>query len=234
MLRVDNIDVYYDDVQALWDISFEVKEGEVVALLGSNGAGKTTTLNAISGLLRPRKGNIEFLEQELTKLPAHKTASLGIAHVPEGRRLFPEMTVEENLLMGSLMPEAKARRKESMERVFNIFPILKERRLQAAGTLSGGESQMLAIARGLMACPKLIMMDEPSLGLAPFLVDEVFRVIEQINREGVTVLVVEQNVAHALKSCTRAYIMETGRIALQGTGEKLIQNKHVKDAYLGV
>lgn len=234
MLRVDNIDVYYDDVQALWDISFEVEEGEVVALLGSNGAGKTTTLNAISGLLRPRKGNIEFLEQELTKLPAHKTASLGIAHVPEGRRLFPEMTVEENLLMGSLMPEAKARRKESMERVFNIFPILKERRLQAAGTLSGGESQMLAIARGLMACPKLIMMDEPSLGLAPFLVDEVFGVIEQINREGVTVLVVEQNVAHALKSCTRAYIMETGRIALQGPGEELIQNKHVKDAYLGV
>jgi branched-chain amino acid transport system ATP-binding protein len=234
MLRVDNIDVYYDDVQALWDISFEVKEGEVVALLGSNGAGKTTTLNAISGLLRPRQGNIEFLEQELTKLPAHKTASLGIAHVPEGRRLFPEMTVEENLLMGSLMPEAKARRKESMERVFDIFPILKERRLQAAGTLSGGESQMLAIARGLMACPKLIMMDEPSLGLAPFLVDEVFRVIEQINREGVTVLVVEQNVAHALKSCTRAYIMETGRIALQGTGEKLLQDEHVKDAYLGV
>lgn len=234
MLRVDNIDVYYDDVQALWDISFEVKEGEVVALLGSNGAGKTTTLNAISGLLRPRKGNIEFLEQELTKLPAHKTASLGIAHVPEGRRLFPEMTVEENLLMGSLMPEAKARRKESMERVFDIFPVLKERRRQEAGTLSGGESQMLAIARGLMACPKLIMMDEPSLGLAPFLVDEVFRVIEQINREGVTVLVVEQNVAHALKSCTRAYIMETGRIALQGTGEELLQNKHVKDAYLGV
>jgi branched-chain amino acid transport system ATP-binding protein len=234
MLRVDNIDVYYDDVQALWDVSFEVKEGEIVALLGSNGAGKTTTLNAISGLLRPRKGNIEFLEQELTKLPAHKTASLGIAHVPEGRRLFPEMTVEDNLLMGSLMPEAKARRKESMEQVFNIFPILKERRQQAAGTLSGGESQMLAIARGLMACPKLIMMDEPSLGLAPFLVDEVFRVIEQINREGVTVLVVEQNVAHALKSCTRAYIMETGRIALQGTGEKLLQDEHVKDAYLGV
>jgi branched-chain amino acid transport system ATP-binding protein len=234
MLKVDNIDVYYGDVQALWDISFEVKEGEIVALLGSNGAGKTTTLNTISGLLRPRKGNIEFLEQELTKLPAHKTASLGIAHVPEGRRLFPEMTVEDNLLMGSLMPEAKARRKESMERVFNVFPVLKERRRQEAGTLSGGESQMLAIARGLMACPKLIMMDEPSLGLAPFLVDEVFRVIKQINREGVTVLVVEQNVAHALKSCTRAYILETGRVALQGTGEKLLQDEDVKEAYLGV
>jgi branched-chain amino acid transport system ATP-binding protein len=234
MLKVDNIDVYYGDVQALWDISFEVKEGEIVALLGSNGAGKTTTLNTISGLLRPRKGNIEFLEQELTKLPAHKTASLGIAHVPEARRLFPEMTVEDNLLMGSLMPEAKARRKESMEQVFNIFPVLKERRRQEAGTLSGGESQMLAIARGLMACPKLIMMDEPSLGLAPFLVDEVFRVIEQINRAGVTILVVEQNVAHALKSCTRAYILETGRIALQGTGEELLQAEHVKEAYLGV
>jgi branched-chain amino acid transport system ATP-binding protein len=234
MLKVDNIDVFYGDVQALWDVSFEVEEGEIVALLGSNGAGKTTSLNSISGLLRPEKGNIEFLGQELTELPAHKTASLGIAHVPEGRRLFREMNVEENLLMGSLMPEAKARRKESMERVFDIFPILKERRLQVAGTLSGGESQMLAIARGLMACPKLIMMDEPSLGLAPFLVDEVFRVIEQINREGVTVLVVEQNVAHALKSCTRAYIMETGRIALQGTGEKLLQDEHVKDAYLGV
>jgi len=234
MLKVDNIDVFYGDVQALWDVSFEIEEGEVVALLGSNGAGKTTSLNTISGLLRPEKGNVEFLGQELTELPAHKTASLGIAHVPEGRRLFREMTVEENLLMGSLMPEAKARRKESMERVFNIFPILKERRQQAAGTLSGGESQMLAIARGLMACPKLIMLDEPSLGLAPFLVDEVFSVIEQINREGVTVLVVEQNVAHALKSCTRAYIMETGRIALQGTGEKLLQDEHVKDAYIGV
>jgi branched-chain amino acid transport system ATP-binding protein len=234
MLKVNNIDVHYGDVQALWDVSFEVEEGEIVALLGSNGAGKTTSLNTISGLLRPKKGDIEFLGQELTELPAHKTAGLGIAHVPEGRRLFREMTVTENLLMGSLMPEAKARRKESMERVFDIFPILKERRLQVAGTLSGGESQMLAIARGLMACPRLIMMDEPSLGLAPFLVDEVFRVIEQINREGVTVLVVEQNVAHALKSCNRAYILETGRIALQGTGEELLQVEHVKEAYLGV
>lgn len=234
MLKVSNIDVYYGDVQALWDVSFEVNEGEIVALLGSNGAGKTTSLNTISGLLRPRKGSIEFLGQELTKLPPHKTASLGIAHVPEARRLFPEMTVEENLLMGSLMPEAKARRKESMERVFDIFPILKERRWQAAGTLSGGESQMLAIARGLMACPRLIMLDEPSLGLAPFLVDEVFRVIEQINREGVTVLVVEQNIAHALKSCTRAYILETGRITLQGPGQELLENEYVKEAYLGI
>jgi branched-chain amino acid transport system ATP-binding protein len=234
MLKVNNIDVYYGDVQALWDVSFEVQEGEIVALLGSNGAGKTTTLNTISGLLRPRSGNIELLGQELTKLPAHKMASLGIAHVPEGRRLFPEMTVEENLLMGSLMPEAKARRKESMEQAFDIFPILKERRRQAAGTLSGGESQMLAVARGLMACPRLIMLDEPSLGLAPFLVDEVFRVIEQINREGVTVLVVEQNVAHALKSCNRAYILEIGRATLQGTGKELLGNEYVKEAYLGI
>jgi len=234
MLKVDNIDVYYGDVQALWDVSFEVKEGEIVALLGSNGAGKTTTLNTISGLLRPRKGSIEFLGQELTELPAHKMASLGIAHVPEGRRLFPEMTVRENLLMGSLMPEAKSRRKESMERVFTTFPILKERAWQAAGTLSGGEAQMLAVGRGLMACPKLIMLDEPSLGLAPFLVDELFRVIEQINREGVTVLVVEQNVAHALAACTRAYILEIGRTTLQGTGEELSENEYVREAYLGI
>jgi len=234
MLKVNNIDVYYSDVQALWDVSFEIQEGEIVALLGSNGAGKTTTLNTISGLLRPRKGSIEFLGQELTRLPAHKMASLGIAHVPEARRLFPEMTVTENLLMGSLMPEAKARRKESMEQVFGIFPILKERRRQAAGTLSGGESQMLAVARGLMACPKLIMLDEPSLGLAPFLVDEVFRIIEQINHEGVTVLVVEQNVAHALKSCNRAYILEIGRTTLQGTGMELLGNEYVKEAYLGI
>jgi len=234
MLKVNSIDVYYRDVQALWDVSFEVKEGEVVALLGANGAGKTTTLNTISGLLRPRKGNIEFLGQELSKMPSHKTASLGIAHVPEGRRLFPEMTVRDNLLMGSLMPEAKVRRKESMEWVFSLFPILKERSWQAAGTLSGGEAQMLAVARGLMSCPKLMMMDEPSLGLAPFLVDEVFKVIEQVNSQGVTILVVEQNVAHALKSCTRAYILETGRLVLQGTGEKLLQDKHVEEAYLGV
>lgn len=234
MLKVDNIDVYYGDVQALWDVSFEVKEGEIVALLGSNGAGKTTTLNTISGLLRPRKGSIEFLGQELTELPAHKMASLGIAHVPEGRRLFPEMTVRENLLMGSLMPEAKSRRKESMERVFTTFPILKERAWQAAGTLSGGEAQMLAVGRGLMACPRLIMLDEPSLGLAPFLVDELFRVIEQINREGVTVLVVEQNVAHALAACTRAYILEIGRTTLQGTGEELSENDYVREAYLGI
>jgi branched-chain amino acid transport system ATP-binding protein len=234
MLKVDDIDVYYGDVQALWDVSFEVKEGEVVALLGSNGAGKTTTLNTISGLLRPRKGSIEFLGQELTELPAHKMASLGIAHVPEGRRLFPEMTVMENLLMGSLMPEAKSRRKESLEQVFTTFPILKERAWQAAGTLSGGEAQMLAVARGLMACPKLIMLDEPSLGLAPFLVDELFRIIEQINREGMTVLVVEQNVAHALAACTRAYILEIGRTTLQGTGEELSEDAYVREAYLGI
>jgi len=234
MLKVNNIDVYYGDVQALWDISFEVKEGEIVALLGSNGAGKTTTLNTISGLLRPRKGNIEFLGQELSKLPAHKMAGLGIAHVPEARRLFSEMTVKENLLMGSLMPEAKARREESMERVFTIFPILKERAWQAAGTLSGGESQMLAVGRGIMACPKLMMMDEPSLGLAPFLVDEEFKVIERINREGITILLVEQNVAHALKACTRAYVLEIGRITLQGKGEKLLHDKHIEEAYLGV
>lgn len=234
MLKVNNIDVYYEDVQALWDVSLEVNKGEIVALLGSNGAGKTTTLNTISGLLRPRKGNIEFMGQDTIRLPAHSMASLGIVHVPEGRRLFPQMRVMDNLLMGSLMPEAKMRREELLEQVFTIFPVLKERAGQEAGTLSGGESQMLAVARGLMARPKLIMMDEPSLGLAPFLVEEVFEVIERVNQEGITVLLVEQNVAHALGICSRAYILETGRIALQGGSEKLLSNEHVKEAYLGV
>lgn len=234
MLKVNNIDVYYEDVQALWDVSLEVNKGEIVALLGSNGAGKTTTLNTISGLLQPRKGEIEFIGQDVIKLPAHRRASLGIAHIPEGRRLFPEMTVMENLLMGSLMPEAKMRREELLEQVFAIFPILKERAGQEAGTLSGGESQMLAIARGLMADPKLIMMDEPSLGLAPFLVEEVFEVIERVNQEGITVLLVEQNVAQALRISSRAYILETGKITLQGKSEKLLDSEHVKEAYLGV
>jgi amino acid/amide ABC transporter ATP-binding protein 2, HAAT family (TC 3.A.1.4.-) len=234
MLKVNNINVYYGDVQALWDVSFEVKEGEIVGLIGANGAGKTTTMNTISGLLRPRKGNIEFLGQDITKIPAYRTAGLGIAHVPEARRLFPEMTTKENLEMGSLVPEAKAMRKESMERVFELFPILKERAWQAAGTLSGGEQQMLAIGRGLMSRPKLIIMDEPSLGLAPFLVDEVFKIIEQINREGITVFLVEQNVMHTLHTCTRACVLETGKIALTGTGKELLNNEHIKEAYLGV
>ena len=234
MLQIDNIDVYYGDVQALWDISLEVKEREIVSLVGPNGAGKTTILNTISGLLRPRKGKIAFEGQDLVKIPDYRTINLGIAHVPEARRLFPEMTVVENLDMGSLTPEAKAKRGGSKEWVLSLFPRLKERAWQEAGTLSGGEAQMLAVARGLMSRPKLIMMDEPSLGLAPLLVSQIFGITEQIHKEGVTVLLIEQNVFHALKACTRAYVMETGRIVLQGSGNELMKDEHIKTAYLGI
>ena len=234
MLKVNNIDVYYGEVQALWEVSLEVDEGEYVALLGANGAGKTTTLNTISGLLRPKKGNIEFLGQDLNHVPAYKTAEMGIAHVPEARRLFPEMTVKENLVMGSLPQKAKNKRKESIDWVFTLFPRLEERQRQEAGTLSGGEQQMLAIGRGLMLKPKLLMLDEPSLGLAPFLVDEVFKIIKKVNEEGITILLVEQNVVHALTSCTKAYILENGRITLQGKGRDLLNNEHIKEVYLGI
>jgi len=234
MLQIDNIDVYCGDVQALWDISLEVKEGEIVSLVGPNGAGKTTILNTISGLLRPRKGKIAFEGQDLVKIPDYRMINLGIAHVPEARRLFPEMTVVENLDMGSLTLEAKVKREGSKEWVFSLFPRLKQRAWQEAGTLSGGEAQMLAVARGLMSRPKLIMMDEPSLGLAPLLVSQIFGITEQIHKEGVTVLLIEQNVFHALKACTRAYVMETGRIVLQGSGNELMKDEHIKTAYLGI
>lgn len=233
MLKVSNLDVCHADVQAIWDISFEVKKTELVALLGSNGAGKTTTLNAISGILRPKRGSIEFLGQELTRVPAYKVAEMGIAHVPEARHLFPEMTVRENLDIGSLKEKAKRSRKETLKWIFSLFPILEQRQRQKAGTLSGGEQQMLAIARGLMLQPKLLMMDEPSLGLAPLLLDNVFKVIKQLSSEGITILLVEQNVVHALKSCTRAYLLENGRITLQGSGSELLNDEHIKEAYLG-
>lgn len=234
MLKVKGINVSYGDLQVLWDVSFEVKEGEFVSLLGANGAGKTTTLNTISGLLKPISGSIEFMGIEISSLPGHKMAELGIAHVPEGRRLFPEMTVQENLELGALSPEAKKRRRQTMEEVFELFPRLKERRYQEAGSLSGGEQQMLAIGRGLMALPKLIMFDEPSLGLSPVLKEQVFQIAKDINDRGITVLLVEQNVARALKYCDRAYVLENGRIVLEGTGESLLNNEHVKAAYLGI
>ncbi|MEW5897896.1 MAG: ABC transporter ATP-binding protein [Bacillota bacterium] len=234
MLKVENIDVTYGDLQVLWDVSFTVQEGELLALLGANGAGKTTILNTISGLLRPRRGSIRFLGEEISRVPGHKLAELGIAHVPEGRRLFPEMTVKENLEMGSLSPQAKKKRKETMEWVYTLFPILKERQNQEAGTLSGGQQQMLAIGRGLMALPKLLMLDEPSLGLSPLLVSQVFEIIQDINRQGITVLLVEQNVMHVLKMCSRAYVLENGRLVLQGSGPELLNNQHVKEAYLGI
>jgi len=234
MLRVTNIDVAYKDVQVLWDITFEVNQGEFVALLGANGAGKTTTLNAISGLLKVKKGAIEFLGQDITQLPGYKIAELGIIHVPEGRRLFPEMTVRENLEMGSLFPEAKAKRKETMKKIFEQFPILEEKQNKEAGTLSGGQQQMLALGRGLMALPKLLILDEPSLGLAPVLVTQIFDHIKEINNEGVTVLQVEQNVVQTLKMCHRAYVLENGKIYTQGTGAELLNDEHIKEAYLGI
>lgn len=234
MLKVNKIDVFYGDVQVLWEVSFEVREKEILVLVGANGAGKSTTLRTISGLLRPAKGFIEFDGLRLEQIPEHKTIEQGIAHVPEGRRLFPEMTVEENLIMGSLSPSAKAKRKETLQWVYSLFPRLEERRKQYTRTLSGGEQQMCAIGRGLMSLPKLLMFDEPSLGLAPVLVQEIFRMVQKINNEGVTILLVEQNVKQTLSICHRAYVLENGRIVMEGTGKELLVNPHVREAYLGI
>ncbi|MBI5969153.1 MAG: ABC transporter ATP-binding protein [Deltaproteobacteria bacterium] len=234
MLRVNQIEVFYGDVQVLWGVSLRVESRELAALVGANGAGKSTTLNTISAVLRPRTGSIEFEGQRIDHAPASRVVELGISQVPEGRRLFPEMSVLENLDIGSYMPDAKRRRKETLNWVFSIFPVLGEREKQLAGTLSGGEQQMVAVGRGLMARPKLLMLDEPSLGLAPLLVREVFGVIERINSEGVTVLLVEQNVKHTLTVATRAYVLENGRISMEGRGKDLLDNEHVKKAYLGI
>jgi branched-chain amino acid transport system ATP-binding protein len=234
MLKVNGIDVFYGDLQVLWDVSFEVKEKEILVLVGANGAGKSTTIRTISSLLTPRKGSIEFNGIRLDKTPPYNVIAHGIVHVPEGRRLFPQMSVEENLIMGTLYPEAKANRFKTMDRVYGLFPRLLERKKQLAGTLSGGEQQMLAVGRGLMSLPKLMMFDEPSLGLAPILVQDIFRIIRKINEEGVTVLLVEQNVRQTLAMCHRAYVLENGRVVLEGTGEALMANEHVKEAYLGI
>jgi branched-chain amino acid transport system ATP-binding protein len=234
VLEIKNIDVFYGDVQVIWDVSFDVKKGEIVALIGANGAGKSTILRTISGILRPKKGEILFENHPIYKVDPFRLIELGIAHVPEARRLFVEMTVEENLDMGSLKGEGKANREKTKKEVFELLPRLKERRRQLAGTLSGGEQQMLAVARGLMSRPKLQMFDEPSLGLAPLLVRDVFNTIRKINREGTTILIVEQNVKQTLLVANRGYVLETGKITDQGTGESLLKNEHVKTAYLGV
>ena len=234
MLEVKNVDVFYGDVQVLWDVSFNVQKGEIVALIGANGSGKTTSLNTVSSILKPRKGEVTYEGRPLHTRAPHDLVGLGIAHVPEARRLFPEMTVRENLLLGALTPEAKRTRPEMLEKVYGIFPRLKEREKQAAGTMSGGEQQMCAIARGLMSKPRLLMLDEPSLGLSPILVSDIFRVINEVHEAGVTVLLVEQNVFKTLAIADRAYVLENGRIVLEGRGKDLLNDAHVKEAYLGI
>jgi len=234
LLRVDGIEVGYGDLTAVGDVSLEVREGEVVALIGANGAGKTTTLRAISGLLPLRRGRIEFEGQRLDGLTSAQIVARGIAHVPEGRQLFPTMTVLENLELGARTRAARARRDETLGRVFDLFPRLRERRGQLAGTLSGGEQQMCAIGRGLMACPRLLMLDEPSLGLAPVMVKAIFEDLGRINVQGLTILVVEQNVLRSLQLARRGYVLENGRVTRSGTGPELLASGHIKQAYLGL
>ncbi len=234
MLEVKGLDVSYGDVPALRGVSMTVGEGESVSALGANGAGKSTLLRAISGLLRPRHGTIELDGTRLDRLPAYEIAARGIAHVPEGRRMLPDMTVEENLELGAYLPKPKARRKETLSWIYEIFPRLAERRRQRAGTLSGGEQQMLAVGRGLMLRPRILMLDEPSLGLAPIVVDMTFEKIGEVRRQGIAILLVEQNVQRALGLTDRGYVLEQGRIVLQGTSRELLENPHVKVAYLGM
>ncbi|MDI3299367.1 MAG: ABC transporter ATP-binding protein [Bacillota bacterium] len=228
------VTAFYDEFQALWGVDLEVREGEVVTLLGANGAGKTTTLRVISGLLRPPSGGVRFAGREITGLPAHRIVELGIAHVPEGRQLFPLMSVEENLLLGGRVARVRARRPANLERMVELFPILGERRHQAAGTLSGGEQQMLAIARALMSEPRLLLLDEPSLGLAPRVTEEVFATVRSIAARGVTVLLVEQNVLEALEISDRGYVIEHGRIVRAGAAAELARDAAIREAYLGL
>lgn len=233
MLKVNNLEVYYGAIKALKGISFEVKDGTIVTLIGANGAGKTTTLRTISGLVKPRSGTIFFKDVDITKMEPHTIVQLGIVHVPEGRRVFPDLTVRENLELAAWTLKDKSRFKEKLEDVFELFPRLKEREKQLAGTLSGGEQQMLAFGRALMVDADLIMMDEPSMGLAPFLVEEIFDTIVKINKEGKTVLLVEQNAEMALEIAHYAYVLEVGNIAHEGPAKELKEDPKVKAAYLG-
>ena len=233
MLKIDNIHVYYGAIHALKGVSLEVHKGEIVTLIGANGAGKSTTLRTVSGLLAPKSGSISFLGENIAGMPAHEIVKHGISQVPEGRRIFAEMSVQENLEMGAFTRKDKAGVAQDFDIVYNRFPRLKERRKQQAGTLSGGEQQMLAMGRALMSRPKLLLLDEPSMGLAPLLIKEIFSIIEDINREGTTVLLVEQNANRALSIAHRAYVMETGRITLQGAAKELAASEDVRKAYLG-
>lgn len=234
MLKIKNLNCFYDNIHALKDISLEIKEGEIVSLIGSNGAGKTTTLAAITGLIDQKNGNIEFEGKEISNLPSHEIVKIGISLSPEGREVFPALTVEENLKLGAYTRNSSTEIAESFEKVYKLFPRLRERMKQQAGTLSGGEQQMLAIARSLMTKPKLLLLDEPSLGLAPNIVMEVFNLVKEINKEGITVLLIEQNANMALKTSHRAYVLETGKIILEDEAKKLLSNPKVKEAYLGL
>ena len=229
MLNVNDINVYYGAIHAIKGVSFEVKDGEIVTLIGANGAGKSTILNTVSGLLHSKTGSIQFMDQPIQGVPAHKLVARGLAQVPEGRRIFLQMTVEENLEMGAFT-QARA---DNLERVYDQFPRLKERRKQIAGTLSGGEQQMLAMGRALMSHPKLLMLDEPSMGLAPILVEQIFEIIARLHQTGTTILLVEQNAQMALSVADRGYVLETGKIVATGTGQELLNNEAVKKAYLG-
>ena len=232
ILKVDDVNVYYGSIHAIKGISFEVKEGEIVTLIGANGAGKSTTLNTISGLLKAATGSVTFMDQDLGKIPAHKIVSRGLALVPEGRRVFLQMTVQENLEMGAYIHGARVPAEE-LEMVFAQFPRLKERRRQVAGTLSGGEQQMLAMGRALMSHPKLLMLDEPSMGLAPILVEQIFEIIQELHKSDTTILLVEQNAQAALSVADRGYVLETGKIVTSGTGGELLSSPAIKKAYLG-
>jgi branched-chain amino acid transport system ATP-binding protein len=234
MLALSRVSAGYGSVPAIHDVDIAVGEGEAVGLLGANGAGKSTTLRTISGLVRPTSGTITFLQQDVAALPPYRIAELGIAHVPEGRQVFPELTVKENLEIGAYIPSAKAERSRTLELVFNIFPVLAERRKQLAGTMSGGEQQMLAVGRGLMLKPRLLMLDEPSLGLAPVVTDATFEKIEEIHAMGMSILLVEQNVSRALSLVQRAYVLESGRVIMHGSSAELANNKKVQSAYLGL
>ncbi len=234
MLKIENLNFSYGDLKVLWDVNVEVTEGEIVTVVGANGAGKSTILKNISRLEKPGSGSITFNGVDMAKLEAHEVVELGVVQVPEGRKIFPQMTVIENLRMGSYTRKARQNRDTNMDRVFTMLPRLKEREKQLGGTMSGGEQQMLAIARGLMADPKLLLLDEPSLGLSPLLVKSVFAIISEISRQGVTILLVEQNVFQSLKIANRGYVLETGRVVLKDNGAALLSNDHIKKAYLGI
>ncbi len=234
MLNIENLNFSYGDLKVLWDVNLDVQDGEIVTVVGANGAGKSTLLKNVSKLVKPGAGHITFNGIDLEKLSAHEVVELGIVQVPEARRIFPQMTVAENLRMGSFIERARKKRELNMERIYSLFPRLKEREKQLGGTMSGGEQQMLAIARGLMADPQLLLLDEPSLGLSPLLVKNIFDIVNEIRKQGVTILLVEQNVYQSLRVADRGYVLETGRIVLKEKGEVLLNDEHIKKAYLGM